>query len=70
MIVSKILYSVGTTLEREILFHNWVMGEINRLNRRFSGEAIREWDNIGEGVFGEFLYEFVIESWKDYVLTN
>ncbi len=47
-----------------------MVDEINRLNRKFVVQAIREWDLRGEGNFATWIQMFLVLKWKEMAISN
>lgn len=70
MIYQKILYTTGIEITKELYIARWMEADMNRLTRKFTEEAMREWDDGGEGDFKTFIKEHVLLKWFEYTRTN
>jgi hypothetical protein len=57
-------------LERMQAVNQIAVEDFNRYNWKFTDEAIKLWDEHGEGCFAFFIYNVVESKWWDMVRSN
>ena len=54
----------------QVAINELVALDLKILNQIFIEDAILDWDLRGEGCFGAFLLEYLIQRWYDMIRSN